>query len=187
MNCVIERLVAFLQTDKHRALRCTIVLTDKVQAAQWWGLSPVHLSQGVVLLLLLTSSIALKLNCSRRAPCYFTLTGDKAPPAALDSSEVMRAFNRLCYLHTERCLSSSQSISVGFSTQDEAMDVARSASLGAYYHADVSYLFKQGARSLWYSGLGLHQLGSRPTFYIPLDSTPLHSAKGVRWCTRPVR
>ncbi len=32
-----------------------------------------------------------ELNCSRRAPDYFTLTGDKAPPAARDSSEVARA------------------------------------------------------------------------------------------------
>ncbi len=47
------------------------------------------------------------------------------------------------------------------------MDVALSAPQEAHYRADVSYLLKQGARGLWYSGLGLHQLGSRPTFYIP--------------------
>ncbi len=36
------------------------------------------------------------------------------------------------------CLSSSLSLSVEFSIQDEAMDVARSAPQGAhYYHADV--------------------------------------------------
>ncbi len=29
-----------------------------------------------------------ELKCSRRAPGYFTLIGDKAPPAASDSSEV---------------------------------------------------------------------------------------------------
>ncbi len=41
----------------------------------------------------------------------------------------------------QRCLSSSLSLSVGFSIQDEAMDVARSAPQGAhYYHADVIYL-----------------------------------------------
>ncbi len=37
-------------------------------------------------------------------------------------------------------LSSSLSFSVGFFIQDEAMDVARSAPLGAHYHADVIYL-----------------------------------------------
>ncbi len=38
------------------------------------------------------------------------------------------------------CLSSSLSLPVGFSIQDEAMDVARSAPQGAHYHADVIYL-----------------------------------------------
>ncbi len=38
------------------------------------------------------------------------------------------------------CLSSSLSLSVGFSIQDEPMDVARSAPQGAHYHADVIYL-----------------------------------------------
>ncbi len=32
-----------------------------------------------------------ELNCPRRAPGYFTLIGDKAPPAARDSSVVARA------------------------------------------------------------------------------------------------
>ncbi len=31
------------------------------------------------------------LNCLRRTPSYFTLIGDKAPPAARGSSEVARA------------------------------------------------------------------------------------------------
>ncbi len=35
--------------------------------------------------------IAPELKCSRRAPGYFTLIGDKAPAAAHDSSEVTRA------------------------------------------------------------------------------------------------
>ncbi len=70
---------------------------------------------------------------------------DKALPAAHDDSEVVRALNQRCYPHTGSgghrwCLSSSLFLSVGFSTQDEAMDVARSAPLGAHYHADVIYL-----------------------------------------------
>ncbi len=32
-----------------------------------------------------------ELKCSRLAPGYFTLNGDKAPPAARDSSEVARS------------------------------------------------------------------------------------------------
>ncbi len=38
------------------------------------------------------------------------------------------------------CLSSSLTLSVGFSIQDEAMDVARSAPQGTHYHADVIYM-----------------------------------------------
>ncbi len=38
------------------------------------------------------------------------------------------------------CFSSSLSLLVGFSIQDEAMDVARSAPQGAHYHTDVIYL-----------------------------------------------
>ncbi len=75
-------------------------------------------------------------------------------------------------------MSSSLSLLVGFSIQDEAVDVARSAPQGAHYHADVIYLLakmgiKKGASALWYSQLSIHQLGSRPTVFIP------------RWTTRP--
>ncbi len=38
------------------------------------------------------------------------------------------------------CLSSSLSLSVGFSVQDEDVDVALFAPQGAHYHADVTYL-----------------------------------------------
>ncbi len=86
-----------------------------------------------------------ELNCSRRAPGYFSLIGEKASPTARDISEVARALNRRCYLYNGNsgliwCLSSSPSFSVGFSFQDEAMDVARSAPQGTHYHADVIYL-----------------------------------------------
>ncbi len=52
------------------------------------------------------------------------------------------------------------------------MDVARSAPQGAHYHADVIYLLpylgiNKGTRVLWYPELSLHQLGSRPTVFIP--------------------
>ncbi len=71
--------------------------------------------------------------------------GDKAPPAAHDSSEVARALNRLCYLRTGNgghcsCLISSLSTTEGFFIQDESMDVGLSAPQGAHYHADVIYL-----------------------------------------------
>ncbi len=60
--------------------------------------------------------------------------------------------------------------------QNEPMDVTRSAPQGAHYHADVIYLLyylgiKKGARALWYSELSLHQLGSRPTVFIPRWAT----------------
>ncbi len=77
-------------------------------------------------------------------PDDFTLIGDKSPPAARDSNEVARVQNQRCYPHTGNgghswCLSSSLSLSAGFSIQDEAMDVARSAPQGAHYHVDVIY------------------------------------------------
>ncbi len=58
------------------------------------------------------------------------------------------------------------------------MDDARSAPQGAHYHADVIYLLpylgiKKRSKALWYSELSLHQLGSRPTAFIP------------RWLTHP--
>ncbi len=61
----------------------------------------------------------------------------------------------------------SPSLSVGFFIQDEAADVTRSAT---HYHVDIIHYLpywelKKGAWGLWYSGLGLHQLGSRPTFF----------------------
>ncbi len=83
----------------------------------------------------------LKLKCSSRAPGYFTLIGDMAPPATSDSSEVARILSRRCYPHAGNggrswCLSSS----LYFPIHDEAMDVARSAPQGARYHVDVIYL-----------------------------------------------
>ncbi len=56
-------------------------------------------------------------------------------PTARDSADVARG---RCYPHTgngghSRCLSSSLSLSVGYSIQDEAMGVARSAPQGAHY------------------------------------------------------
>ncbi len=45
----------------------------------------------LMLLLLLLFRQRQKLKCSRWAPGYFTLIGDKAPPAARNSSEVARA------------------------------------------------------------------------------------------------
>ncbi len=67
--------------------------------------------------------------------CLLYLIGDEAPPAARDSCEGPRALNRRCYPHTGNgrhnwCLSSSQSLSVGFSIQDEAMNVGRPEPLG---------------------------------------------------------
>ncbi len=67
--------------------------------------------------------------------------GDQAAPAARDSSEAVRAFNRRCFPHTGNGghswrLIHSLSLLVGFSIQEEAMDAAQSAPHGAHYHAD---------------------------------------------------
>ncbi len=64
------------------------------------------------------------------------LIGDKAPPAARNSSEVVRTLKQRCYPHTGNdehswCLSSNLSLSVVFSIQD----VALSAPQGDHYHA----------------------------------------------------
>ncbi len=68
--------------------------------------------------------LRLELKCSRRAPGYFTpLIGDKGPPAARYSDEVASALNgrlnpRPVNGGHSWCLSSSLSLSVGFSIQD---------------------------------------------------------------------
>ncbi len=142
-------------------------------------------------------------NCGCRCCCYCSLglapgaqllkkstwllhlIGDKAPPAVRDSSEVTRAVNRHCHSHTRNgghswCLSTSPSLSIGFSIQDEAMDAARSAPHGAHYYVDVinllTYLgINRGACGLWYSGIGLRQLSSQSTFFIPRWTTHLYN------------
>ncbi len=61
--------------------------------------------------------------------------GHKASPAGSDSNDVARALNRRCYPHTGNgglslCLSSSQSLSIGFVIHEKPMDVARFAPQG---------------------------------------------------------
>ncbi len=58
-------------------------------------------------------------------------------------------------------LSSSLSLSVEFSIQDEAMGVARSAPQEAHYHSDVVYLLLMVLRVT-----RLQELGSRPTAFL---------------------
>ncbi len=38
--------------------------------------------------------VEIRVNCSRRAPGYFILIGDTAPPAARNSSEVARRLSQ---------------------------------------------------------------------------------------------
>ncbi len=87
-----------------------------------------------VLLRLITLLFIHSAKNSRKVSSYSTLIGDKAPPAERDSSEVARTFNRRYCAHIGSDghswgLTTSMSLSVGFSIQDEAMDVARSAPL----------------------------------------------------------
>ncbi len=44
----------------------------------------------VVVVVVVVYAQRQELKCSRRAPGYFTLIGDKAPPAARDRSKVAR-------------------------------------------------------------------------------------------------
>ncbi len=52
------------------------------------GLGNNFSADGVVAVVVVVFALRQGLKCSRRAPSCFTLIGDKAPPAARDSSEV---------------------------------------------------------------------------------------------------
>ncbi len=93
-------------------------------------------------------NIASEAQLRRNSVWLLNLTGDKAPPAAHDISEVARISNGRCYPHTGNgehswCFSSSLSLPVGFSIQTEAMDVARSAQQGGHYQARATKLEKR--------------------------------------------
>ncbi len=75
-------------------------------------------------------------NGLRRAPGYFTLIGDKAPPAAHDSSEVAHAYNLRCHPYT-RNSGLVWRLGKVFFIQDESMGVSRFAPQGAQHHVDV--------------------------------------------------
>ncbi len=70
----------------------------------------------------------------------------KAPSAVSESNEIARTLHRRCNPHAGNgglrlYLSNSLSLSVGLSTQDKAINFARSVSQGAhYYHEDVIFL-----------------------------------------------
>ncbi len=125
--------------------------------------------------------IALRIELLLKDAWLLHLIGNKAPSVARDiSSEVARTLNRRCYPHTGngghgKCLSGSLTLSVGLSIQREAVNVVRSAPQGDLYRADVMYLIKKGAWGLWYSGLCLLQLGSRPTLFRPCRAGTIFS------------
>ncbi len=104
--------------------------------------------------------------------------GGKAPPAARTSSEVAGALNpRTGNGEHGWCLSSSLFCSI----QDEAMYVALSAPQGLTTIRPLFTCFlKKGAWGLCYSGLGLHQLGSKPTFFIPVRLSMLSLSNKTR-------
>ncbi len=83
----------------------------------------------------ISTCLSMLIGFSIQAEAVLTLIGDKALPTAYDNSEVARSKKQRCYPHTgngdhSRCLSSGLTLSVGFSIQDEAVDVARSAPQG---------------------------------------------------------
>ncbi len=66
-----------------------------------WPNSPVVLHDACVWNFTAVGVVVVVVKCSRRATGYFTLIGDKAPPAARDSSEAARAPNQRYYPDTE--------------------------------------------------------------------------------------
>ncbi len=72
----------------------------------------------------------------KKSALLLHLISDKASPTASDSSGVARTLNRRFVLKLKTA-GSSLSLSVGFSINDEDMDVARSVPLGIHNHADV--------------------------------------------------
>ncbi len=98
------------------------------------GTKPQHELQLSLLLLLLLfrhSAKSLTAQEKRRASSPFKVTR-LHPPHADEVRLHMRGNGGHCW-----CLSSSLSLSVGFSMQDEAMELARFVPQGAQYHADV--------------------------------------------------
>ncbi len=74
------------------------------------------------------------------------LIGYGASSAARDSSEVVLEYSQRCYTLTGNnwcswCASSSLSLSVGFSTKDDAMGVVQPAPQGVHYQEDVIHLY----------------------------------------------
>ncbi len=79
--------------------------------------------------------IAPRANLLKKSDWLFYQIRDEAAPAG-------RVLNRRCYPHTGNGghMWCSLSLSVGFSIQDEAVDIAGSAPQGTHYHLDASYL-----------------------------------------------
>ncbi len=77
---------------------------------------------------------------------------------------------------------SSLSLSVGFSIQDEAMDVARSAPQGAHYHADVMALQSPlGGVALMGGGRGGHKCAELPEMSALFASAYLTQFSSLIW------
>ncbi len=125
----------------------------------------------------------------KKSACLIHLICDQTSPAARDSKEVARAFNRRCYAHTRNdehswFLSISLTLSVGVSIQEVAMDVTRSAPRGSqprgrYLPAHV-YGNKEGSVRpilLWVRSTSTHF--STSIRYTPLNNTPLHLIPSV--------
>ncbi len=68
------------------------------------------------------------------------MTKLRLPHAIVVRSHVRKGGVVILTPETAVIVSSSQSLSVGLSIQDEAMDVTRSVPQGAHYHEDVIYV-----------------------------------------------
>ncbi len=91
-------------------------------------------------------------TCSRRAPGYFTLNGDKTPPAARDSSEVARTL-------TPTLLSSHRKRRAPLVFEQLPALVGRTPR-GRYLRAPLNWGVRRELGGLLYAWLGSQQLGS---------------------------
>ncbi len=86
----------------------------------------------------MTRVISIRHLMENMSAKLFHLVADEVSLTACGRSETVYILNRRCYPYTRS--GRNLSLSVGFSIQDEAMDVARSAPRRSHYHTDVIYL-----------------------------------------------
>ncbi len=111
--------------------------------------------------------IAPRAQSLKKSAWLLRLIGDKAPPATGDSSEAARTLNRRCYPHIgngEHSLPSRTKPWMLPSPRHRGFTTMRTL-----FTCCLNWKLKNNGKV----GLGVHQLGSRPTFFIPCWTTHL--------------